>query len=98
MDPGDEVLTLQDLDLEPAEAHVVAGGAWEEHLVPDIDAARIVPIAVTMPVRHGAVSVADAGRMSPARVSDSSESGWITTNSSRGSSDTSTLRDSSITL
>src|SRR5262245_39010504 len=50
-----------------------------------------------MPVRHGAASVAEAGRMRPARVSDSSETGWTTTNSSSGSSETSTLRDSSIT-
>ena len=35
--------------------------------------------------------------MSPARVSDSSETGCTTTNSSSGSSETSTLRDSSIT-
>src|SRR5262245_3849044 len=34
--------------------------------------------------------------MSPARVSDSSEIGCTTTNSSSGSSETSTLRDSSI--
>src|SRR5262245_45666018 len=50
-----------------------------------------------MPVRHGAASVAEAGRMRPARVSDSSETGWTTANSSSGSSETSTLRDSSIT-
>src|SRR6476659_9446821 len=50
-----------------------------------------------MPVRQGAASVADAGRMSPARVSVSSATGWMTTNSSSGSSETSTLLDSSIT-
>src|SRR6476659_10712397 len=49
-----------------------------------------------MPVRQGAASVADAGRMSPARVSVSSATGWMTTNSSSGSSETSTLLDSSI--
>ena len=48
------------------------GGAWK------------VGPAVTIPLRHGAASCADAGRMSPARVSDSSEVGWTTTNSSSG--------------
>ena len=42
-------------------------------------------------------AVAEAGRMRPARVSVSSETGWMTTYSSSGSSVTSTLRDSSIT-
>ena len=98
MDPGDEVLALQHLDLEAAEAHVVARVARIQHLVAGVDAGDVAPTAVTIPVRQGAASAADAGRMSPARVSASSETGCTTTNSSSGSSETSTLRDSSITL
>src|SRR6476659_7729031 len=56
------------------------------------------PTAVTIPVRHATAAVAEAGRISPERVSVSSETGWMTTNSSSGSSVTSMLRDSSITL
>jgi hypothetical protein len=54
-------------------------------------------MAVTIPVRQATAAAAEAGRMSPERVSVSSETGWMTTNSSSGSRETSTLRDSSIT-
>ena len=53
------------------------------------------PTAVTMPVRQATVA-AEAGRIRPARVSVSSLVGWITTNSSSGSSETSMCADSSI--
>ena len=53
------------------------------------------PTAVTIPVRTATVESADAGRISPARVSVSSLTGWMTMYSSRGSSDESMFLDSS---
>src|SRR5712691_11827239 len=45
------------------------------------------PIAVTIPVRTATEAAADAGRISPARVSVSSFDGWSTRYSSSGSSE-----------
>ena len=86
VDAADQLAALQHLDLDPAEADVEAGLVRVEHLVAALDPVRLGADGCDDPVRQATVEAADAGRISPARVSVSSLTGWMTMYSSSGSS------------
>ena len=58
VDAADQLLPLQHLDLDPAEAHVVARIVRVEHLVAALDPVGSEPTAVTIPVRTATVESA----------------------------------------
>ena len=87
---GDQLAAAHDSDGIAGEPHLVACVAREQHLVAGSTPFTSLPTAVTTPVRQSAS--ADAGRISPRFVSDSSSDGWTTTKSSSGSRDRSMRR------